>query len=155
VGIVRQHRSWDGSRRPAEIAPGELVWARIINGLENPKATGKTRPVILIEASGSAWRTMGLTTNSRYRDSSPRVAIPDAAIVGLRLPGWLWGGRLCWLAGIDIENHIGWVDGALALEVARLAALDEPTTSTLLSAAAEHHCATALRDIHAVKRGMP
>lgn len=139
MASVRQRYPGGGSRRPADLAPGELVWARIINGLENPNATGKARPVILIEARGSAWRTMGLTTNPRYRDGSPRIPIPHSGAVGLKLPGWLWSERLCWLSGIDIESHIGWVDEALASVVVRLAVLSEPTTLALVATAREHH----------------
>jgi hypothetical protein len=139
MASVRQHVNGGSSRRPAELEPGELVWASIINGLENPTAAGKARPVILIESKGSAWRTMGLTTNPRYRDGSPRVAIPDPWAVGLRAPGWLWGDRLCWTAGIDIQNHIGWVDEALVFDVIELACIGGPIIQTLLAAAAEHH----------------
>ena len=139
MGIVRQHRSWNDSSRPAELSSGELVWARIINGLEDPKAAGKSRPVILIEVRGSAWRTMGLTTNPRYRDGSPRVPIPDSRAVGLRLPGWLWGDRLCWVSGIDIEGHIGWVDESLSMAVAGLARLHGATLDELLAAGRRHH----------------
>ncbi len=142
MASVRQHRRGGSSRRPAEQAPGELVWASIVNGLENPSATGKARPVILIESKGSAWRTMGLTTNPRYRDGSPRVAIPNPAAVGLKAPGWLWGDRLCWTAGIDIGDHVGWIDEALVFEVISLARLAGPTINHLLAAAREHHGAT-------------
>jgi hypothetical protein len=126
-------------RAAAALAPGELVWARIINGLENPGATGKFRPVILIEARGSQWHTMGLTTNPCYRDGSPRVGIPDPEAVGLERPGWLWGERLAWSATLDITDHIGWVEEALALEVIELAGLRGTVVGDLLGACDEHH----------------
>ena len=125
--------------RPAELAPGELVWARIINGLENPLATGKSRPVVLIEQQGWAWKTIGLTTNPRHRDGTPRVAIPDSWAVGLKRPGWIWSGRLCSTTGIDIDGHIGWVDAGLVFEIAKLAGLAGPTIKPLLAAVREHH----------------
>lgn len=139
MASVRQRYPRGGPRRPADLAPGELVWARIINGLENPNAAGKSRPGILIEARGSAWRTMGLTTNPRYRDGSPRIPIPDSRSVGLRLPGWLWGNRLCWVSGIDIESHIGWVDEPLSTAVAGLAHLNGATVDKLLASACRYH----------------
>ncbi|MEX2441375.1 MAG: hypothetical protein WD400_01880 [Pontimonas sp.] len=135
---VRQYYDGGGSRRPAELAPGELVWANIINGLENKTATGKARPVILIEPRGAAWKTMGLTTNPRYRDGSPRVAITNPGDVGLKAPGWLWGDRLCWTARIDIQDHIGWIDEALAFDVIELAGIGGTTAQVLLTAAHEH-----------------
>ena len=106
---------------------------------ENPLATGKTRPVILIEARGSQWRTLGLTTNPRYRDGGPRVAVPYPYAVGLRKAGWLWGDRLCWVSAIDVENHIGWVDQELARSVASLLRLHGPAADVLVAAAREHH----------------
>ncbi len=138
MGSVRQVHG-GSSRRPAELAPGELVWANIINGLENPHAIGKARPVVLIEARGSAWATMGLTTKPFYRGGPPRVSVPDPRAVGLKRPGWLWSDRLCWTAGIDIEDHIGWADIPLVFEIARLTHLAGPVTKTLLDCADEHH----------------
>jgi hypothetical protein len=126
-------------RRPAELTPGELVWASIINGIENPNAMGKARPVILVSPSGSAWRTMGLTTRSRHRDNTMRVPVPNPCAVGLARPGWLWSSNLCFTSGIDILDHIGWVDLPLAFEVIKLAGLPGTVGHQLLAAAREHH----------------
>ena len=133
MGIVRH--SISGARQPAELEPGELVWARIINGLENPRATGKVRPVILVESRGSQ-----------------RVAIPDPNAVGLRAPGWLWGGNLTWVSGIDIEDHIGWIDHALACELIDLASLTGPTARHLV-AVADGHDAIPFRVDRSAGRG--
>jgi hypothetical protein len=153
MAIVRQHHPHDGARRPAELVPGELVWASIVNGIENPLARGKSRPVILIQPDGWAWKTIGLTTRPHHRDGVPRVAIPSARAVGLRQPGWLWSGTLCTTSGIDITDHIGWVDQALVFEVAKLAGLDGPTIKTLMLAALTHHkpAAPAVRLVDEVK----
>jgi len=137
--MARVYGHIGGAPTPAVLAPGELVWANIINGLENPAATGKSRPVVLIESKGSTWRTMGLTTNPRYRDGRPRVAIPNPGAVGLKSQGWLWGNRLAWTAGIDIGDHIGWVDEALAFDVIELAGLQGQAIQGLLAAARDHH----------------
>lgn len=142
-----------GTSRPAELAPGELVWAHIINGLENPNATGKARPVILVEPRGAAWKTMGLTTNSHYRDGTSRVSVPDPWAVGLKAPGWLWGDRLPWTAGIDIREHIGWVDPALAFQVIKLAGLQGGISKTLLDAAREHQGSAPPPDLRLVQGG--
>src|SRR5438105_4710664 len=99
--IVRQHHLRSGARRPAELVPGELAWASIVNGIENPTARGKARPVILVEPEGWAWRTIGLTTRPHHRDGASRVAIPNPSAVGLRHSGWLWSGKLCFTSGID------------------------------------------------------
>jgi len=81
MAIVRQHHLRDGTRRPAELVPGELVWASIVNGIENPLARGKSRPVILIEPEGWAWKTIGLTTRPRHCDGTPRIPIPARLVV--------------------------------------------------------------------------
>jgi hypothetical protein len=114
--------------------PGELVWARLFNGLEDPAARGKTRPVILLRKVESHWLTMGLTTNRRYRDGSLRIPIPNPAAVGLSGPGYLWGDRLARISTIDLGDHIGWVDRALAKAIIRLTALPEEDAAALLEA---------------------
>ena len=143
MAIVRQHHLLYGAHRPAELVPGELVWASIVNGIENPLARGKSRPVILIEPDGWAWKTVGLTTRPHHLDGTPRIPIPSARAVGLQQPGWLWSGTLCMTSGIDIGDHIGWIDQALVFEVARLAALDGATIKQLLVTALAHHPAPA------------
>ena len=151
MGSVRHGTTVGGSRRPAELAPGEIVWASIVNGIENPLARGKARPVILIEPHGWAWKTIGLTTRSHHRDGTPRVAIPNPHAVGLTRPGWLWSGRLCVTSGLDIGDHVGWADAALVFGVAKLAGLDGVTTSTLLAVARAHH--SPPRDLRLVDGG--
>jgi hypothetical protein len=141
--------------RPAELIPGELVWARIINGIENPSSTGKSRPVVLIEPHGWAWRTIGLTTNPRYRDGNPRIAIPDPWAVGLNRPGWIWSGTMCTTAGIDIDGHIGWVDEGLAFEIVETARLAGATIQPLLAAARAHHGASGSPDLRLLPGGRP
>lgn len=106
--------------------PGELAWVSIFNSLENRAATGKFRPALLVARDGGTWATMGLTTNSTYRDGTPRLPIPDPRAVGLRSPGFLWGDRLTPVSPIDVGDHIGWADSALVEAVIRLAALDGP-----------------------------
>jgi hypothetical protein len=153
MASVRHWNTAAATRRPAELEPGEIVWASIVNGIENPLARGKARPVILIEPSGWAWKTIGLTTRPRHRDGTSRVAIPSARGVGLKHPGWLWSGKLCFTSGIDIQDHIGWVDLPLAFEVIKLAGLTGPTVHALLSAARDHHGASPGADLSLIEGG--
>jgi hypothetical protein len=153
MGSVRHGTTVGSSRRPAELAPGEVVWASIVNGIENPLARGTARPVILIEPNGWAWKTIGLTTRPHHRDGTPRVAIPSARAVGLKQPGWLWSGKLCSTSGIDIQDHIGWVDIPLAFEVIKLAGLTGPTIRGLLAAARDHHGASSGADLSLIEEG--
>jgi hypothetical protein len=151
MAIVRQRASGEPSR-PAELLPGELVWASVINGLESSRATGKLRPVILIQAQGSQWKTMGLTTKPFYRDGSPRVLVPNPGAVGLTGQGWLWSGRPCWVSGIDVFDHIGWVDVPLAFEVIKLAGFEGAVLKSLLVAAREHHGHARPDGLHALRQ---
>jgi hypothetical protein len=153
VESVRQHHPRGRAARPAELASGEVVWASIVNGIENPAASGKARPVVLVEPSGWAWRTIGLTTRPYHRDGAPRVAIPNPHAVGLKYPGWLWSGKLCFTSGIDIQDHIGWIDMPLAFEVIKLAGLTGPTIRELLAAARVHHGATGGADLSLIEGG--
>jgi hypothetical protein len=138
MAIVRQHHPHDGSRRPAELVPGDLVWANIANGDENPLARGKARPAI-VEADGWAWKMIGLTTRRLHGDETPRVVIPNAHAAGLRQLGWLWAGTLCTVSGLDVGHHVGRIDQALVFEVAKLGCLDGPSMKTLLLTALAHH----------------
>src|SRR5215212_1412569 len=119
-------------RRCAQLAAGEMVWASILDGIDNPLALPEATPVIFIQPSGSVWKTIGLTTRPRHHRGTPRVAIPYARAVGVKHPAWLRTGKLCFISRLDTQDHIGWVDQALAFEVAKLAGLDGPTINELL-----------------------
>ena len=137
MGIV--YRCPDtGSKPPAYLATGELAWAKIFNCLEHPGSAGKSRPVVLIESRGSQWLVMGLTTRPSYRDGSPRTPVPDPGVVGLRRAGHLWG-RCTRVAAVDMEDHIGWADEALAHAIIAAAELPSGQASALRDAAHEHH----------------
>ncbi|MFN8232213.1 MAG: hypothetical protein U0V56_01600 [Actinomycetota bacterium] len=63
--------------------------------------------------------------------------------MGLRQPGWIWSDKLAWASGLDVEDHIGWVDQALVFEVARLVGLDGASLKNLVVSALSHHGETA------------
>lgn len=110
---------------PAKGQPGEIVTARVGNPLENARCSGKARPVILVRREGCNWRVMGLTSKSIYRDGTPRSPVPNPAAVGLsnNRASYLWADHLTRVSVLDIDKHIGWVDGDLAVMVAELADL--------------------------------
>lgn len=123
--------SYDDGRRCA----GDVVTVNLLNALENRRTSGKRRPAVLIRRENGHWATMGLTRNSRYQDGTPRIAIPDPQAVGLRGPGWLWGGRLANVSVLDIDTRIGQVDEALAEAIIALAQLDDDDAAALRVAA--------------------
>ncbi len=114
---------------------GDVVIINLLNALENRHTTGKRRPAVLIRRENGHWKTMGLTTNPRYRDGGARVAIPNPCAVGLRGPGWLWGDRLASVAALDVEGRIGQVDDAMADAIIELAGLDAGDAAALQDAA--------------------
>ena len=118
---------------PAHCVPGEVVWARVRNAIESPSSTGKARPVILVSTSGWGFRGIGLTTRSHYADGRARIPVPDVRAVGLSRPTWLWSGRLCEVSGIDIDEHIGWVDRDLVAVLIREARLHAEDAAGLLA----------------------
>ena len=102
--------------------PGQVVWANVLNPIENPDATGKIRPVVLVSSTGSHWYVMGLTSKTKYATGADRVPIPNYSAVGLDGPGYLWGNRLTRITSESIESFIGFADDALVeaiIEIAR------------------------------------
>ena len=140
MGTVRHDLGVHPTPQPPQLAIGELVWGSIRNGIENPFAIGKDRPLVLVEPQGFAWRVAGLTTNPRYASGVPRTPVPHPSQVGLRRPGWVWSPRLCVVSGIDLGGgHIGWVDEDLVLTLAELCGLAGDVVGKLLHAAHLHH----------------
>lgn len=127
-----ESRSHDDGHRSA----GDVVIVNLLNALENRRTSGKRRPAVLIRRENGHWGTMGLTTNPRYQDGTPRVGIPDPQAVGLRGPGWLWGARLANVSVLDVDSRIGRVDIALAEAIIALSNLDAEDAAALRSAAA-------------------
>ena len=124
---------------PALLYSGEIVTAAVRNPFEQRGSTGKVRCVVLLERLGASYRCMGLTAKSSFADGSPRTPVPNPTTVGLRGPGWLWGGRPISVDVLSIEDHVGTVDPALAFEVARAAGLSLDRQDELLSVALQYH----------------
>lgn len=101
--------------------PGYLMWAKVLNPLENPDSTGKIRPVVLVSRVNSHWYVMGLTTKPTYESGAPRVRIPSHSSVGLPGPGFLWGQRLTRITAESVESFIGYADDALVEAIIDLA----------------------------------
>lgn len=118
--------------------PGELAWASVMNPFENRASVGKSRPVVLVERVDGHWRTMGLTTNSTYRDGTPRRPIPSVNAVGLSGPGFLWGEQLTNVSSLDIGDHIGWADEALVEAIIAAAELSGEVAEALRQSALCH-----------------
>lgn len=111
------------------LTPGRVVIGNVIAPREG-KTDGKPRPVVLVGPrltpdQRPAWAVMGLTTKSTYEDGHPRFPIADWRRMGLRQPGYLWGGRLAVLPLEDIYDPIGWVGVEDARQIREFADGDE------------------------------
>lgn len=124
-----------GHAEMAHGVPGELVWASVLNPFENRRSRGKARPAVLVRRERSQWLIIGLTTNPRFRDGSPRTPIPNPQVVGLPKPGFLWGDNLTRIGVLDVRDHIGWVDDDLAELIAIKAGLSDTDAAAVFAAA--------------------
>src|SRR5215207_3227019 len=124
---------------PLPHEPGEVVWASVFNSLENASSRGKQRPVVLITRSYGHWSVMGLTSKPQVRSGQPRVPVPHHATIGLRRRSHLWGDRLTIVSALDVGDHIGWVDLALAEMIIDHAGLSGWVARSLRASAERHH----------------
>jgi hypothetical protein len=102
---------------------GEVVLANCMHPFEDPRSTGKVRPMILDHRDGGQWMAMGLTTNPAYRTGQPRMPIPNPAALGLIGQGYFWGPRLTRISALDLYFHIGWATEEVLKLIERLQAL--------------------------------
>ena len=78
--------------------------------VENPDATEKVRPVILVERGESGgWWYMGLTTNPSYAAAGGRDPLPDFRRFGFDRQGYLWADHLNWFEDDKIRYHQSWI----------------------------------------------
>lgn len=102
---------------------GDIVVASITNALENPKATGKPSPVVLVREQGGHWLVSGLTRLNTYSNGIPRVAVASSLTTGLRHPSFLWGPRLARVSKIDLHQKIGRINRECADQIITLSSL--------------------------------
>jgi hypothetical protein len=117
--------------------PGEIVWGRIFNGIEDKNANGKWRPVVILEPGDRKHRVIGLTTQPAYKTTRAlRVRIPNPTACGLRNGGFIWSPKPTWCLRFDLGDHIGWVDNALAAVLATVVDADWIAIDRMLDAVA-------------------
>jgi hypothetical protein len=138
---MKIHTVTERASRPRHAA-GEIVWASVGNYLENPNATLKYRPVVILRAGQCQHWIAGLTTQPVFKTTGdPRVLLPvsdDCALCG---QSYLWSPRATRVSRIDVRSHIGWIshDGIDVIErhmllprhtLAELRAVADTTTNT-------------------------
>jgi hypothetical protein len=106
---MKIHTVTERASRPRHAA-GEIVWASVGNYIENPNATLKYRPVVILRAGQCQHWIAGLTTQPTFRTTGdPRVLLPvsdDCALCG---QSYLWSPRATRVCRLDVRTHIGWI----------------------------------------------
>lgn len=117
---MRQYEHNERPDRPRH-EPGELVWALSGNWVENPQATGKERPWVIVATESGQDIAVGLTTQSKYATTgASRPEVPDVASVGLPAGrSYLWSSRTVPLCRLGVRSHIGWVTAELVELIAK------------------------------------
>ena len=116
-------------------SPGEVVWVRCGNPLEDVNSEGKWRPMVLVRRVGGNWVAVGLTSQSRYADGTARVPVVEPRWAGLRQgPSYLWGQDLTRIAVLDVGNHIGWAHPGLVMQIEEVVRLNAADRASLHSA---------------------
>jgi hypothetical protein len=114
--------------------PGEVVWVKCRNPLEDPDSEGKWRPMVLVRRVGAHWMAAGLTSGSRYADGTPRVAVIQPNWAGLRgMHSYLWGENLTKVSTLDVGNHIGWAHPELVRQIEKNCRLNDADRVALRS----------------------
>jgi hypothetical protein len=99
----------EGGRAPM-LQPGEVITGVIRNGIENRRALGKLRPVIVVDASNPGCLiVIGLTSKGTTQSGALRVEMVDKADWGWRGRSFVFGRRLTRLSRIDVGDHVGWI----------------------------------------------
>lgn len=115
---MKIHTVTERASRPRH-AGGEIVWASVGNYIENPNATLKYRPVVILRAGQCQHWIAGLTTQPVFKTTGdPRVLLPvsdDCALCG---QSYLWSPRATRVCRLDVRTHIGWIthDGIDVIE---------------------------------------
>jgi hypothetical protein len=119
---------------------GEIVIGTLGNFLENPNASRKGRPMVVLSPGPCQHLVAGLTTKPFYKTTgAKRVRIPNPEACGLSAEGYLWSTRPARISRLDIRKHIGWVDDAMVDVIADTMHVQPEVIARLRSVAAEHH----------------
>jgi hypothetical protein len=96
---------------PAEMSPGEVVIANLLNAIEDRQASGKERPVIIVKAPKDGCLTViGLTSKGVTRRGERRLPIATCGGGWLRGASFVFSSRPVRISRHDIYEHLGWID---------------------------------------------
>lgn len=113
--------SMRGTDRTASMTPGEVIVGNVLNGIENRRASGKLRPVIVVDASATGHLiVVGLTSKEMTQKGERRVEIVDNADWKWRGRSFIFGWRLTHLSRFDVGDRIGWLSARDAATLSRV-----------------------------------
>jgi hypothetical protein len=108
------------------LKPGEVITGNVVNGIENRHASGKFRPVVVVEVPAlGCLKVIGLTSKGTTQSGDRRVEMLDNGEWGWRGRTFVFGNRTTRLSRIDVGDHLGWIsnkDGDTLARVFGLAA---------------------------------
>ena len=103
----------------AQLRPGEIVMANIVNGIENRHASGKFRPCVIVEVPEHGCLTVaGLTSRAVTKKGESRMEICEKQGFGLYGRSFLYGRHLTRASRIDVGDHLGWLSAGDAVKLA-------------------------------------
>lgn len=114
--------------------PGDIVIADIRNGIENPYATGKARPALILCRRGGGYLVMGFTTKDTYADGAKRLVCPAHREMGMwGYRSFIWSLKPARVAGIDVSHKVGRVNDKLLKLIAKHARWREISVAAFLA----------------------
>lgn len=106
-------KSTRGDSRVPVLMPGEVITGNVINGIENRHASGKFRPVVVIEAPAlGCLKVIGLTSKGISQSGERRVEMLENREWGWRGRSYVFSVRPTRLSRIDVGDHLGWISTA-------------------------------------------
>ncbi len=113
------------SVRPLTLQPGEVITGNVVNGLENRRASGKVRLVVVVDPTPQGHVLVaGLTSKALTARGEQRDELLDNSPWGWLGRSYIYGQRLTRLSRIDVGSHVGWVSERDADTLARVFGLD-------------------------------
>jgi hypothetical protein len=111
--------------RVPELKPGEIITGNVVNGIENGRASGKFRPVVVVEAPAlGCLKVIGFTSKGTTQTGKRRVEMLDNSEWGWRGRTFIFGERPTRLSRIDVGDHLGWISTKDGETLARMFGLD-------------------------------
>jgi hypothetical protein len=109
------------AQETAQLVSGEVVWASIVNGIENRHAIPKPRPVVIVDAPEIGCLTViGLSQRPFTKGGFRRTVVPGCQRWGLGRQSFVYGSRTTRVARHDVFEHIDWITPEAAVVLSEM-----------------------------------